>query len=95
MGLGERAAGRAGACSKFGPGDGKSPDLNAPRLQEALKVLPADEATYACATTGLPWETIPLRSWCVGDGTREIARSLGLDRKTVRTYTRRAQERTS
>lgn len=35
---------------------GKSPALNAPWLQETLKILPPDEAEYTRATAGLSWE---------------------------------------
>ncbi len=34
---------------------GKSPELNAPWLQETLKVLPPDEAEYTRATAGMSW----------------------------------------
>ena len=34
---------------------GKSPELDAPWLQETLKILPPDEAEYTRATAGLSW----------------------------------------
>ncbi|NCC51668.1 MAG: hypothetical protein EOM20_10675 [Spartobacteria bacterium] len=37
---------------------GRSPDADAPWLQETLKILPPDEAEYTMATAGMSWETM-------------------------------------
>ncbi|MDD2235603.1 MAG: hypothetical protein PHG65_00155, partial [Kiritimatiellae bacterium] len=35
---------------------GRSPDADAPWLQETLKILPPDEAEYTLATAGMSWD---------------------------------------
>ena len=44
---------------------GRSPDPDAPWLQETLKILPPDEAEYTRATAGMSWEKMihPLNSF--------------------------------